>query len=286
MTSYSSWGPTLDGRLKPEVVASGHHNGAPNAGITSITVPFGIPTGAANQQDYRVPFSPRTSFWYGWFSQTSNAAAVVSGALALLVDAWRAKYGPAIEPLPSTLRALLVQHAVDISDATAWYNRGPDFASGYGLIDINNTLAGLRRGDARQGLIDVNGVEHITAQVAPGTTTVRFTLAWDDPPAADGASPALINDLDLVVTDPNGVRHYPWTLNAATPSGDAVRTAEDHVNNIEQVFVDAGVVAGTWKIDVRATTIMQGPQTFSVVGRGVSAPNAPTNLRITGLDRF
>ena len=204
MSSYSSWGPTLDGRLKPDVVASGHHNGALSSGITSITLSYGNPYGAANQQGYRVPAFPRDpgQYWYGWFTQTSSAAAVASGTLALLVHAWRTAFPAGGDPLPSTLRALLTQNAVDLNDATTWYNRGPDFASGYGLIHVSATVASLQRGDVREGSIDANGSVPFRVNVAASTTVVTFTLAWDDPPATEAANPALVNDLDLIVTDP------------------------------------------------------------------------------------
>src|SRR5207249_2539755 len=45
---------------------------------------------------------------------------------------------------------------------------------------------------------------------------VRVTLAWDDFPFANPyaplAAPRLVNDLDLILIDPNGQPHYPWKL--------------------------------------------------------------------------
>jgi hypothetical protein len=65
----------------------------------------------------------------------------VSGALALLKDAWRRTFPAAADPLPSTLRALLIDSANDLNDGTTWFNRGPDYASGYGLIRVNDAVA-------------------------------------------------------------------------------------------------------------------------------------------------
>ena len=263
MTSYSSWGPTLDGRIKPDVVAAGHHNGSMNSNVSSITNAFGQPTGAANQQDYRTPIFD-TTFVYGWYAQTSSAAAEVTGGQALMIDGWRRSFPGRADPLPSTLRATLVNNAADLDDATTWYNPGPDYASGYGLVRINNSVQSLQRGDAVEGSVAHGGEAHYFLTVPAGAAPLRMTLAWDDEPAIHGANPALVNDLDLVVTDPNGVRRYPWTLNRATPSAAAVRTAEDHVNNLEQVLVDAPA-AGAWTIVVRGTTVASGRQDFSLV---------------------
>ena len=278
MTSYSSWGPTLDGRIKPELVAAGHHNGTPNSNVSSITNAFGTPTGATNQQDYRTPiFAP--TFVYGWFSQTSAAAAEVSGGLALMIDAWRHAFPGRADLLPSTLRALLVHNARDLDRATTWYNPGPDYASGYGVVQLAQTQQSLERGDAVEGSVAHQGEVPFVLNDVNGTQQFKVTLAWDDPPAVENANPALINDLDLVVTDPSGTRHFPWTLDPLNPTASAVRTKEDHVNNLEQVVVDAPA-AGSWVVMVRGTTVVQGPQTFSLVRRAPVRLPAPTNLRI------
>jgi hypothetical protein len=278
MTTYSSWGPTLDGRLKPDVVASGHHRGTMISGASLLDNPFGMPFGALNQQSYRVPLGD-PSYVYGWFNQTSSAAAVASGTVALMIDAWRRAFPAQGNPLPSTLRALLVHNARDLDDVTTWFNPGPDYASGYGLIRVTDTLKSLSRGEARQGVVDQGGSVRFTVAI-PAGATFKATLSWDDAPAVEGANPALVNDLDLVVTDPAGVRHYPWTLNRANPSASASRTGEDRINNLEQVAVETGVVGGDWTVDVRGTEVPAGPQSFSLVMPQGVGPRPPTNLRI------
>ncbi|UCC67662.1 MAG: S8 family serine peptidase, partial [Armatimonadota bacterium] len=55
MSDYSSWGPTADGRIKPDLVASGHHNGTDDQGISILDNRWGTPPGAPNQQGYRAP---------------------------------------------------------------------------------------------------------------------------------------------------------------------------------------------------------------------------------------
>lgn len=265
MSVYSSWGPTLDGRVKPDVVAAGHHNGTVNNNVSSITNPFGSPTGNPNQQDYRAPIYDPTSTWvYGWYSQTSAAAAEVSGGLALMINGWRTAFPGHADPLPSTLRAALVNNSIDLDTTTTWFNPGPDYASGYGQVRINNSVQSLERDDAAEGSVIHSGEEHYFVAVAAGAGPLRITLAWDDEPAANGADPSLVNDLDLVVTDPAGVRHFPWTLNPANPTAPAVRTHEDHVNNLEQVLVDLPA-AGNWSVVVRGTTVASGMQAFSLV---------------------
>ena len=72
MTTFSSWGPTDDGRLKPELVAPGDEVGG-DGGITST--------------------APGNS--YSVLRGTSMAAPAVSGAVALLVEDFRNRFGGA-----------------------------------------------------------------------------------------------------------------------------------------------------------------------------------------------
>ena len=74
--------------------------------------------------------------------------------------------------------------------------------------------------------------------MGPGDTGLKVTLAWDDVPGTPNVDPALVNDLDLVVHGPSGVRYFPWTLDPSEPGRAAVRAQPDHVNNLEQVVID------------------------------------------------
>jgi hypothetical protein len=94
--------------------------------------------------------------------------------------------------------------------------------------------------------------------VPEGSTEVKITLAWDDPPAVENAAVALVNDLDLVVLDPEGNRHYPWTLDPANPSAPAAQDRRDDLNVIEQVLVDASVAPGEWLVQVAGDGILSG----------------------------
>jgi hypothetical protein len=278
ITSFSSWGPVSDGRLKPDIVALGIHNGSNNAGVSEFTNCFGSPVGASNQQCYRTTSDTNvndgSTFWddrYAWFSQTSSAAAMVSGASSLLIEDFRAD-NAGLDPLPSTVKALLIHTATDLDDATSWYNPGPDFASGYGLVNVQNAVNQLRSGGWIEDCVVQGETNSMTIDVPAGTSQVKATLVWDDEPGPlSTTTPALVNDLDLIVTDSGGLRRFPWTLDPDNPSNDAVRTQEDHLNNVEVVQADGMIPSGSWTIEVAGTSVPSGPQCYSLVYEPVAA---------------
>jgi subtilisin family serine protease len=245
--SFSSWGPMDDGRLKPEVVAAGDELGGDGA----IRAP--------------VPGDD-----YGEKVGTSMSAPAAAGGAALFFEDFRTLTGG--EPSPSLVKAMFVHTADDLSDSTSFLNPGPDFATGYGRLRIRDSIDQLRSGDWIQESVEQGESDFYVLGVPNDATEVRVTLAWDDPAGAENASPALVNDLDLVVKDESGTKRFPWTLDPANPGHDAVRTEEDHVNPLEQVYVD-GVAPGTWSIEVRGNTVPLGPQPYALVfGHDGSVP--------------
>jgi hypothetical protein len=241
MTDFSSWGPVDDGRIKPDVVAPGCESGP--AGIRSTV--FGNS--------------------YAKDCGTSYAAPAVSGISALLIEQYRSIYEGA-DPWPSTVRALLMHTAVDLG------NPGPDYAFGYGRVDAQAAADVLRDRDLRQDSVS-NGITNTyTITVSTGASSVKVTLVWDDPAGTVNANPALVNNLDLTLLEPDGITtHFPWVLNPAQPYKYATK-GTDSMNNVEQVYVTAPV-SGTWTVRVAGTIVPQGPQQYSLVTEGfVNAP--------------
>lgn len=249
MTSFSSWGPADDGRLKPDICAPGCQSNG-DFGVTSCD---DVSTTA-----YRV------------LCGTSMATPTTTGCSALLLEDYKAQFPARELPMNSTLKALLIQGAVDRG------NVGPDYQFGWGSIRIKDTIDFMRTDRFVEDMVDQDGTVTVLVTVDPGDPNLKITLAWDDAPGTPNVSPALVNDLDLVVHDPNGTRYYPWTLDPLAPGVPAVQSAEDHLNNVEQVFVDAPI-AGVWTVDIRGTSVPQGPQTFSLAS---SAPPIVTGIQM------
>src|SRR4029450_858964 len=91
----------------------------------------------------------------------------------------------------------------------------------------------------------------------------------------------LVNDLDLIVTAPDGTQYLGNVFAGgwSQPAGSADRT-----NNLENVFVQSAV-SGSWTVEVRGFNVPNGPQPFALVVDGEFGtpalpprPLAPTNL--------
>lgn len=227
IANSSSLGPTYDGRIKPDVVA-------PGMAVKSTGYCVG-----PSDPDEKTPdlckdstgnYKPRQNF-YRVLNGTSMASAAAAGTLALVLEQYATTYGVSLDqspPLPSTLRAVVIHAADDKKNSAPTTNPdgvvkdspGPDFVTGWGLIDAQaavDVVANRRlREDALMAACDSH--TYIFA-VAPDTgARVRVTLAWDDVAAdalvgaTDPTAPKLRNDLDLVLVDPDGTEHYPWQL--------------------------------------------------------------------------
>lgn len=246
MTDFSSWGPSDDGRLKPDVVGPGCQTND-DMSVTSTSQAGGYTT----------------------LCGTSMSAPVVTGIGALLLQDYRSLYPAQPDFRNSTLKTILAHTAVDLG------NPGPDFQFGYGSVRAQPAVDLLRSGAFLEAAIDQDEVFPAFLEVPPGTSEIKVTVAWDDPPGTPNVSPALINDLDLVVIDPGGVEHDPWTLDPAIPANPAVRSGPDRLNNIEQVLIDSPA-PGVYRLEVRGYAVADGPQVFSLAATPAAAPCSST----------
>lgn len=236
MTSFSSWGPLDDGRMKPDVSAPGCQAGG-DGGVTSCS--------SAGDTAYTV------------YCGTSMASPTVSGLSALLLQDYRVQYSGQPDFRNSTLKILLAHTAVDRG------NVGPDYQFGYGSVRVQNAVDFMRSGNFLEDQVSQGNVYSVLVLVDPGDPELKVTLAWDDYPATLNTGTALINDLDLRVYSPTSQQQFPWTLDALNPSAPAVRTQANRVDNIEQVYVQ-NPAAGVWLVEVHGFNVPQGPQSFSL----------------------
>ena len=249
MTLFSSWGPTDDGRIKPDVVAAGCE------GALKPSAWYADPAES-------IWSAVQGNTYYGGCG-TSMATPAVSGSVALMLQEYRNIHDD-VDPLPSTIKALLIHTAADLN------NTGPDYATGYGRIDVQDAVDMIRDDAACCNVIVESNIsaegemDNYTIEVPAGTTELKVTLVWDDHPGNPAAAKALVNDLDLILTDPNGIRQWPWTLDSSNPANAAERNRCDDLNNVEQVYV-SNPIQGTWNITVNGTTVPEPIQNYSLV---------------------
>jgi len=237
-SSFSSWGPTDDGRIKPDISAPGCQLGG-DGGVTSISS-FGFTS-------------------YGNKCGTSMAAPTVTGIAALILQQYRDTFPDRDDLRNATLKALLANTAVDRG------NVGPDYQYGYGSVRADAAIDAVISENIVEAEVASGGTYQGVIIVAPGETELRVTIAWDDAPGTPNSGNALVNDLDLRIIDPNGNPYLPWTLDPANPTAGAVQSVADHLNNIEQVTI-ANPIPGGYTVEVTGFNIPQGPtQSFGVV---------------------
>lgn len=240
MTSFSSWGPTDDGRLKPDIVGPGCQSDA-DFGLTSTS----------------------SSNGYTTMCGTSMASPAVAGVSALILEQWRISNPQTADMRAGTLKAVLANSAVDLG------NPGPDYQFGHGSVRAPEAVDTVIEGRVLEATIGQGQTQFYIAVVEPGDSELKVTMSWDDPAATPMTSSALINDLDMRIVGPTGTVHLPWTLNPASPGSNAVQSSVDRRNNIEQVSV-AAPVPGAYRIEITGFNIAEGPT--QVVGVASSTP--------------
>ncbi|WP_284650913.1 S8 family serine peptidase [Flavobacterium terrisoli] len=242
----SSQGPTDDLRVKPDITGNGTN-------VTS-TSNSGISATAA-------------------LSGTSMASPNVAGSLLLLQQHYHNLTNSYMRA--STLKGLACHTADDAGEV------GPDPVYGWGLLNCKKaaqalTGNGLSAWVSEENLAD--GQEFSITVNAIGTTPLIASITWTDVPGtintgglpANDQTPALVNDLDIRVVK-NSTISFPWRLNPDDPTGAAIRTGDNNVDNVEQVKIDAPT-AGQYTITVKHKgTLVNGGQKFSLVITGLTS---------------
>ncbi len=266
MTSFSFWGPTDDGRIKPDIVSNG----------TTI---------------YSTTMTTNGTLTYTTGSGTSGAAATVTGSLGLLTERFN-QFGR--KPTSATLRGLLIHTADDAG------LEGPDYKFGFGLMNTDhaarlimentatyNPLSSglLPDGHLLEGVL-TNGTTQEFTVVQPINSPLRATLTWTDPPGfysgiqgqLNPTNRMLVNDLDMVVVNALVATNYPFTLDPVSPYAPAHSNTNNRLDNVEQVFVPTNTTGSIVYLTIRITH--QGTLVDS--GYLGSTTNQPYSLWVEG----
>ncbi|MBC7849685.1 MAG: S8 family serine peptidase, partial [Chitinophagaceae bacterium] len=224
-----SRGPVIDGRIKPEIVAIGLN-------VVSTV--------------------PPNDYWYN--NGTSMAAPQASGVAALMYERFR-QLNSNITPDAALIKAVLCNSATDIGVP------GPDFAFGFGWLNALHAAETIEKRQYDIAQVDHGEEKKFQLSVQPNTAELKVMLYWPDREASLYTSKTLVNDLDIVVTAPNGQVFQPYVLNGAF-NGILLPAVQgiDRLNNIEQVVIRNPVV-GTYTVTIKGHVVPFGAQQFYVV---------------------
>jgi len=250
MSSFSSWGPTDDGRIKPDVVGCG------------VSV-------------YSTTSTSNTA--YSTLSGTSMASPNVTGTLTLIQQHYK-NLNSGSFMRSATLRGLVI-HTADEAGSAA----GPDYRFGWGLVNAEKAVNAITNRNT-SSIIDErtlnNGGTYTANVVASGSGPLEVTIVWNDPkgtPLASGTSNStsvrLVNDLDIRVTY-NGTTTFPWRLDPASPTAAATR-GDNVRDNVEKITIDSPVAGATYTITVSHKGALASAQAYSLIATGVGSGTPP-----------
>ena len=259
---FSSWGPTDDGRVKPDIIGNG------------LNV---LSTGSNSTTSYIT------------LSGTSQASPNITGSLYLLQEYYAQRNSGAFMRA-ATLKGLACHTTFDAG------NIGPDYIFGWGLLDMkkaaqaitdNGTKSQIKENTLSQGAIQTVNV------VASGNGPLVATISWTDPASSitpDGTindrTPKLVNDLDIRISDGTDT-YMPWVLDPNNPSA-AATTGDNIRDNVEQVYIAGAIPGKSYTVKVsHKGTLMSGSQAYSLIITGIggtaycaSAPLSSADSRI------
>ena len=274
VASFTSRGPTADGRYKPDVSAPGDY----------IISALGDSSHTSNNCSTQS------------MGGTSMATPTAAGAGTLLRQYFYDGYYPtgvkvadnAMTPSAALMKASMINGAMDIGTANI-----PNNDEGYGRVNLENVC--YFSGDARKTRVwdkrNVVGlttgqVDQYQVNVASGKS-FKVTLVWTDPEASTIAAVTLINNLDLQVISPSNqvYRGNVFTSGQSVTGGNA-----DSLNNVETFLLNAPE-AGVWTIKVIATSVpgtplvpysnRQGYALVATYGDCTTSLSAPTSFTAT-----
>ncbi len=224
-SNFHSYGPLRDGRLKPEICAVG------------VDVYSTFPNHA----------------YQGGYSGTSMACPGTSGTAALITQLYKEIYDTV--PNAHLIKGVLCNAADELG------RPGPDYQYGFGRLNGFVAANIIDQGNFKQDSVNQSGTFSDTIFI-DNPHLFKVMLCYTDLESTSAASTALVNDLDLTLTDDAGNVLQPWVLNSAVPTAAAVK-GRDSLNNIEQITVETPT-SSYYIYTVKGQRVASGYQHFSV----------------------
>jgi subtilisin-like proprotein convertase family protein len=224
--------------------------------------------------------------YYVYQYGTSMSAGAVSGMLAMMQEFLQSDFG-LTNPSPALLKAMLINGSRNLEQQYD-FNVSPQAGNeqGWGLPNLPNSVpSSLTNTFPSMALINQSNINALAtgqsqsyivrcADTNAAQFPLRVTLVWTDPPGDPAAGIALVNNLDLVVTDSTGTNIW---LGNDFFSGDIFTEANtgnlpDAINNVQNVYIDSTNAA------------IQFPLTVTVLGTRVNVNAATTVSNLIAQD--
>lgn len=247
MSAFSNFGPTDDGRIKPDISSKG-------VGVSSCT--------------------SFTDTSYATLQGTSMATPAITGMILLLQQHYN-NLNPSNFMRAATVRGLICHSAKECG-----MNPGPDYEFGWGLGNAEEAVK-IISGRGTTAILSeetLNNGEVFTKQISiTATQNIAATICWTDPTGVPNASndvdnrtARLVNNLDLKILK-DGVTYYPWKLDFNDPLAQATNNSDNNVDNVEKVEI-FNAPPGVYTIEVKHKgTLQGGVQNFSLIANGNNA---------------
>lgn len=255
VANYSSFGPTDDGRIKPDIAGQGSNVYTTNS------------SGVAS---------------YYTTSGTSIAAPGVTATLLLLQDFYEVAHQ---RPMKAATLKGLALHTADDVDAP-----GPDYKMGWGILNAKTAAEAIINENYSSSIEEytLSNGEILSIDVrADQLSDLVASISWTDPSGTvvtsgtlNGDSAVLVNDLDIRITNDN-TTFYPWKLKASSANNPAVK-GDNKVDPFEKISIENP--KGMYTITVsHKGNLAHGKQDFSLVVTGVSFSDCTVETPV-GLD--
>lgn len=239
VAEFSSFGPTIDGRVKPDVVAPGED----------------IKSSSKSYFDNQCTTER--------ISGTSMATPLVAGITAIVRQYLMGGYYPlgnngtsdAVTPTGALIKGIIINGAAQLkgfAQSGLPLEPPPSFRQGWGRVELDTSLPlpssgkELRFADWKN-LQSTGDSHHYCLKTPKGAnlSSISITLNWMDAPGALSGGGYLVNDLDLDISVPLGAPEVSW--------GAALHP--DRVNNVEKAIVQYPQESSLYQITVKAHQI-------------------------------
>jgi len=267
--SSSASGFSADGRIKPDLVAPGVEICSTMS--EDALSPMGQACASGTHADGGALYHQ---------SNGSSHSTAVAAASVLLTREFLRTEAQVSAPSSDLVRATLINGAQDLGIADV-----PNPDEGWGQIDLVSSLHPTDGSVALDSFYDMNislrpGFAFVYGFDVDVSHGISITVVWTDREGSSSAAqtaPRLVNDLDLILTAPDGTT---WLGNDFANGLSATGGTADSINVVERIELPTGTThqSGSWSIQVAHRGGLE--QSFALVVTALGQHDPATDLAV------